>query len=70
MTRGGVVVLWLIFLPAIVFGVALVVASMRNAGPLPLVFAAVIFIFYGSVLVKTTMRWRNERRGGGPHELR
>ena len=62
MKASSVVILWLIFLPAIIFGVALVVAAFRSAGPWPLAFAAVIFLFYGSVLVRVTKRWFDERR--------
>jgi hypothetical protein len=47
------VTLWLIFLPAIIFGIALVV---MHGGPIALASAAVIFLFYGGVLLSTLRR--------------
>jgi hypothetical protein len=53
------VILWLIFLPAIIFGIALIV---MHGGPVALASAVVIFLFYGSVLVAVTRRWWRARR--------
>jgi hypothetical protein len=53
------VILWLIFLPAIIVGIALIV---MHGGPIALASAAVIFLFYGSVLVAVTRRWWKARR--------
>ncbi|MCU1227846.1 MAG: hypothetical protein JWO97_730 [Acidobacteria bacterium] len=52
-------ILWLIFLPAIIFGIALVA---MHGGPIALASAAVIFLCYGSVLVAVTRRWLRTRR--------
>jgi len=51
--------IWLIFLPAVIFGVALLVL---NHTPVALASAAVIFLFYGSVLVSVTRKWLRSRR--------
>lgn len=51
--------LWLIFLPAIIFGIALIV---MHGGPVALASAAVIFLFYGSALIAVTRRWLRTRR--------
>lgn len=52
-------IIWLIFLPAVIFGVALLVL---NHSPVALASAAVIFLFYGSVLVSVTRKWLRTRR--------
>lgn len=52
--------LWLIFLPAIIFAVALIA---MHGGPVAVASAAVIFLFYGGVLISVTRKWLRSRRG-------
>ena len=52
--------LWLIFLPAIIFAVALI---LMHGVPIAVASAVVIFVFYGSVLFSVTRKWLRNRRG-------